>query len=293
MDIKAAAALIESEYRARAARAEEAYRRALATHPALYEAEKAARAAVLDGKPDDEAARLRARVTEVMCEEGLDPSEFVASPRCSVCKDTGRVNGRFCDCARRRAAKETVGSPAPSVTFADSDLSVFEGDARRDAERAYDVMRIFCEKFPATKNINVLLLGGVGTGKTYLAACMASELEKRGYGCLFLSAFRFNDLCLKYHTSFDAGRADGLNALLDADLLVIDDLGTESVLRNVTLEYLYTVINERMSAGRHTVITTNLTPEALEARYGERTVSRLFAERVCLTVALNGKDLRR
>ena len=79
MDIKAAAALIESEYRARAARAEEAYRRALATHPALYEAEKAARAAVLDGKPDDEAARLRARVTEVMREEGLDPSEFVAS----------------------------------------------------------------------------------------------------------------------------------------------------------------------------------------------------------------------
>lgn len=287
MNLRSAANLIRNEYRERQTAADEAYRRAMEAHPELYAAEKAVRAAVLDGA--DNVAELERRRDKLAAECGVKR----AAPRCAKCGDTGVVGNEYCDCVRRRAARETVGFSAPPFAFGDGDTDVFEGEDKAIADAAYRGMRIFCEKFPDTKNVNVLLMGRAGTGKTYLAACIANELERRGFGTLFLTAFRFNDICLKYHTSFDAGRADGLNALLGADLLVIDDLGSESILKNVTLEYLFTVISERMNAGRHTVITTNLTSAQLENRYGERTASRLFSGRVCLTVALNGKDLRR
>lgn len=293
MNLKSAANLIENEYRARKAAAETAYRTALLRYPELLAAEKNVRAAILDGKTDEQISMLKEKRAEVMLSLGLDPNALYAKPRCSVCGDTGYSDGRFCDCVRRRAAKESVEYSAPPFTFDDCDFSIFEDESRETAELAFEKMRILCSKFPNTKNINVLLLGTVGTGKTFLASCMANELERRGFGCLFLSAFKFNDVCLKYHTSFDASRSDGLYAVINADMLIIDDLGTESVLKNVTLEYLYTVISERMNSGRHTVITTNLSREALEARYGERIASRLFSDRVCLTVAMNGKDLRR
>ena len=211
---------------------------------------------------------------------------------CEKCGDSGIFEGYYCECVKKRMAKESINSPIPPFTFEESDLSLFRKD-KELAERAYETMRIFCAKFPHTKNVNLLFIGNAGTGKTFLASCVANELERQGRNVLFLSAFRFNDICLKYHTSFDNARTDGLNAVIDAELLVIDDLGTESILKNVTKEYLYTVISERMNAGRHTIITTNLNESMLEARYGERIVSRLFTTRACLTLALTGEDLRR
>lgn len=292
MNLKSAANLIENEYNARKAQAETRYREALVKHADLYAAELAVRAAILDGK-DKDVPRLQDRKYKLIYKLGYSVDDFYPLPLCKKCEDTGYYKGKFCECARKRAAKESVEFSARPFTFDDCDLSVFDGESKKTAEIAYKAMRIFCEKFPHTKNINLLLLGTVGTGKTFLASCIANEIEKRGYSSLFLTAFKFNDICLKYHTTFDASKADGLNAVIDADLLVIDDLGTESILKNVTLEYLYTVINERMNAGKHTIITTNLSPAQLEAKYGERIVSRLFTERVCLTVGLTGKDLRR
>ncbi len=291
MDLKTAANLIRSEYAARCALAEELYRRLILASDELYEAEKAVRAATLDGKNAEETKALEEKRSAVIRSLGHDESEFRPAPRCKICGDSGYTDNGFCECVRRRASKETHGKGLPSFSFADCDVSLF-GDDVPMLESAYGTMKIFCKKFPETKNLNVLLFGSVGTGKTCLAAAVGNELEKRGFSVVFMTAFRFNDTCLKYHTSFDANRSDMLNSLTDSDLLVIDDLGTESILKNVTLEYLYTVINERMNLKKHTLITTNLTPEQLEARYGERTYSRLFTQRVCLSVALQGKDLR-
>ncbi len=292
MDLKTAANLIRSEYAARCAKAEEAYRRLLLTSDALYEAEKAVRAATLDGKSAKEIKSLEAKKAEILGKLGRKESEFSPAPRCKICGDSGYTSNGFCECVRRRASRETQGKALPAFSFSNCDASYF-GDDVPMLENAYGTMKIFCNKFPTTKNLNILLFGSVGTGKTCLAAAVGNELEKRGYSVVFLTAFRFNDTCLKYHTSFEANRADMLNALIDSDLLIIDDLGTESILKNVTLEYLYTVVNERMNLGKHTLITTNLIPEQLEARYGERTFSRLFTQRVCLSVALQGEDLRK
>ena len=291
MDLKTAANLIRSEYAARQAQAEQSYRALMLASDELYEAEKAVRAAMLDGKNTEELAKLKNKRLSVIHSLGHDEKEFSPAPQCAVCNDSGYTASGFCECVRRRASKETHGKELPSFSFTDCDVSLF-GKGVPMLESAYNTMKIFCTKFPETKNLNVLLFGSVGTGKTCLSSAVGNELEKRGFSVIFMTAFRFNDTCLKYHTSFDANRSDMLNALIDSDLLIIDDLGTESILKNVTLEYFYTVINERMNLGKHTLITTNLIPEQLEARYGERTYSRLFTQRVCLSVALQGKDLR-
>ena len=291
MNLKSAYNLIIAEKKAREGIAEQKYRKALLTYPLLLSAEKKVREAILDGTEKDIALAEKNK-REVIIALGLDEKEFTPLPVCEKCGDSGIFEGYYCECVKKRMAKESINSPIPPFTFEESDLSLFRKD-KELAERAYETMRIFCAKFPHTKNVNLLFIGNAGTGKTFLASCVANELERQGRNVLFLSAFRFNDICLKYHTSFDNARTDGLNAVIDAELLVIDDLGTESILKNVTKEYLYTVISERMNAGRHTIITTNLNESMLEARYGERIVSRLFTTRACLTLALTGEDLRR
>ena len=67
---------------------------------------------------------------------------------------------------------------------------------------------------------------------------------------------------------------------------------TEWEMRNITVEYLFLLLNERAAAKRHTVIATNLTATQLQERYGERVSSRLLDRSVCGVVQLRGKDLR-
>jgi DNA replication protein DnaC len=107
-----------------------------------------------------------------------------------------------------------------------------------------------------------------------------------------VTAFGFNNCVLKYHTTFDEQKLTHMEPLLDADLLVIDDLGTESILKNVTHEYLYVVLNERMNSKKLTVVTSNLSREGIRERYGERIYSRLFDKNLGYADILGGTDLR-
>lgn len=157
-------------------------------------------------------------------------------------------------------------------------------------EKLYAKMQTFCDRFAATPVVNVVFTGDVGSGKTHLATCIYTRLLAEGYSALWTTAFGLGNLFLKNHTSLDKG--SDIDALLGTDLLVIDDLGTEPLYRNVTLQYLYSVLNGRMLANKRTVITTNLTPEGIFDRYGERIFSRLNNKQSCVTVSMKGRDLR-
>ena len=87
---------------------------------------------------------------------------------------------------------------------------------------------------------------------------------------------------------------DGANTIITTlePLLLIDDLGTEPLMENITVTQLFNLLNERQNAKRHTVISTNLSVLELKARYTERITSRLLDETSCKLVKFIGEDIR-
>ena len=136
-----------------------------------------------------------------------------------------------------------------------------------------------------------MLSGAGGLGKSFLLNCVYERVNSRGFAATRTTAYRMFDAMRRRHVG-DAEDADGFAALLETPFLLVDDLGTEPMMRNITVEYLFLLLNERTAAKRHTVIATNLTATQLQERYGERVSSRLLDRSVCGVVQLRGKDLR-
>ena len=121
---------------------------------------------------------------------------------------------------------------------------------------------------------------------------MAVELIKNGNNVLFMTAYQLNNTFLQYHLADVSQKSLMLSNLTDVDVLVIDDLGTENVLKNVTMEYLYLLINERLLNGKMTVVSTNLNLTELQNRYEDRIFYRLTDTKCSVVAQLCGKDKR-
>jgi len=88
------------------------------------------------------------------------------------------------------------------------------------------------------------------------------------------------------------GNEDTFRRMMECGLLAIDDLGSEPMMRNITVEYLFMLLNERTNAGLSTIIATNMTPSEVKERYGERIASRMFDRDKGSYLRFLGKDLR-
>ncbi len=91
-----------------------------------------------------------------------------------------------------------------------------------------------------------------------------------GKSALFLTAYSLNSMLLEAHLSDARTCQSVLDTLTDVELLVIDDLGTEIVYKNVTAEYLFAVLNERIARRKQTLVSTNLSLQDIRDRYDER-----------------------
>ncbi|MCI8435103.1 MAG: ATP-binding protein [Clostridia bacterium] len=293
MDVSSAIETVRKNRAADLDRGRAVYERAL-SDPAFYAAEKAVRGAAIDlarGKiKKADLDKAKAERKNALDRLGLSETDFVPPPRCKTCGDTGLCDGKPCRCAVDLSIKSADTVELPKYTFDELDTAAVAGT---QTEKTARILKAMCDKFPASNKRNFVLMGSTGVGKTFLAGCVADAVRKKGYSVVAVSAFSFVNKMLAYHTTFNDSKLSILTPFLECDLLIIDDLGTESILKNVTLEYLYLVVNERNNAGRHTLVTTNLNMDALSARYGDRIVSRLFDKRICYTVGLTGKDLRK
>lgn len=219
---------------------------------------------------------------------GFDLSTFSPPYACEKCKDTGKVDGKYCRCVIRRVIKADRGNLAMSPV----DFESAEKSAPTAAiKKAYGLAREYVSSRAAKPFF--VIIGTPGTGKTYLAAAILGAAMARGEATVAVTAFDFVRRALDYHTQFSIpDYTDRFTPMLDCDLLVIDDLGTESMLKNVTREYLYTVINERWKSGKRTVITSNLTPSELNARYGENIFSRMCDTSRAVLLSVDAKNTR-
>ena len=134
-----------------------------------------------------------------------------------------------------------------------------------------------------------MFVGGTGLGKTFLSACIANEVAEKGFSVAYESAPRLFAKLEKNRFTPDEESRRQAEDLLAVDLLIIDDLGTEMSGGFVTAA-LYSLLNDRLLAGKSMIISTNLNVSEIAKRYSPQIASRLQGNFRGLTFL--GEDIR-
>jgi DNA replication protein DnaC len=245
-------------------------------------------------KANDELLEVR---REILVANGYPADYSDLKFECDKCRDTGYVDGRMCSCMRRDlilAGYESsgIGKLIAKQNFENFDLSFYHGAEREQMERVLSNVTDYADTFREGGGRNMLFIGMTGLGKTHLSSALAKAVVDRGFDVVYESAqnifsdFEYERFNRGYNTD---SQNEKTARYFEADLLIIDDLGTEMV-NQFTTACLYNIINTRMCSGKGMVINTNLKKEELVAKYQDRITSRLFGEfEICLFV---GRDIR-
>lgn len=261
----------------------------------LYQKEKKfriqkAKAKVLNLPFDEsELNRTIALFDKLLETTTLKRKDLTPQYTCFKCGDTGFVDNHECECVKKIQTELNLKDAQLSTlkSFNDVDYSLFDNE---NIKKAYALMKDFTIK--PSKYVFVTLSGGTGVGKTFLLECVANEFINQNKNVLFQTAFVLNNDFLRFHTTFDNDKLAKIEKYLVPDVLVIDDLGSEPFYRNVTQEYLYLVLNQRTIDKKITLISTNLTPNQLKDKYGDRCFSRIVNKAQNLLIKMENGDIR-
>ena len=264
---------------------------------------------ILDGNASAENLsermdHINRSIGRMLQEKGLPADYLFPVYRCAKCRDTGYTGDPVrepCECMKNAYQKKLRNR----IGLGENERETFEnfndglipdekvngtGITQRQLSLiARDQCEQWANTFPEVRQRDLLLTGGSGLGKTFLLRAMAERLIERGQNVLLVSAYTFLQMARKSYFEAEAG----VSELMEVPVLMLDDLGSEPLMQNITVEQLFLLINERQIRGLSTVISTNLTLQELRERYTERIASRLNNPRNCLILTLAGKDLRK
>ena len=193
---------------------------------------------------------------------------MITAQACVLCNGTGWVaeqagfQARPCFCQKDQRKQQRIASAAIPTRYLKCRLENFHDRSDPRLKRARQRMREFVDCWPGADR-GFLLMGGCGVGKTHLAVAALLEiidLDKPGQ----LLFSNFQDLIQAIHGSFSSdlapSKSEILEPLLAADLLVLDELGSQK-LTDFVKDILYYVINTRYNNEKTTFFTTNYTDE--------------------------------
>ena len=266
--------------------------RSLANEPGLVFKQLAA------GKLTPAAAKSRigaigAERRNLLISMGLPGNYLDAIYTCPRCQDTGEVGEprRLCACALKKQQEQLLSGSRINdrETFANFNEAIYPNDEQKKQGLA---MKRFCERYvaslPSPEKPNLLIVGQSGLGKSFFGNAIARAAIEKGIPTLKTTAYQ----CIQTILDGIETRADAITPYLSSDFLILDDLGTEAMVPNVTVETVFRILNERTAANLPTVLITNLDREGLFERYGERVASRMIDGALTAIVLLRGDNLR-
>lgn len=227
---------------------------------------------------------LRIQKSEFLVSHGYDMDYLNLQYRCKKCKDTGFIGITRCECYKPKLVKLYYKDSELSQILKTNNFNNFKYDyhssnrsndnmksPRKNIEEIVKISMYFIETFADSKD-NLLFYGNSGTGKTFLTNCIAKELLDRGYLVIYKTA---EELIKNLREIRLENNQDLEGLLIDCDLLVIDDLGTEQI-NNFSKTELFNLLNTKLLKGKKMIFSTNYTIEGLSKTYSERITSRLF-----------------
>lgn len=251
-----------------------------------------------------EAAMLKEQKAMYLKRNGYPADYMEMRYRCPDCRDTGYRDGKKCQCFKRMEIEilydqSNIREVLARENFDTLSMEYYDRE-HVDEKTGMTVLEYmtlvigeckeYVEHFSEEKG-SILFTGSTGCGKTFLSNCIARELIQRGFSVVYLTATdMFDVLSESRFGSRDEDEAkDRAAYILDCDLLIIDDLGTE-LINTFTASQLFYCVNERLNRKKGTIISTNLALNRLQDEFTERVTSRIMSQ--YKIYPLLGDDLR-
>ena len=199
-------------------------------------------------------------------------------PFCKVCSDTGYVGSSLCKCVLKRAkelsfAELSAAMPIAKSGFENFSLDYYNGENKKLMEKVFEFSKDYAKNLNKNSK-SLLFFGETGLGKTHLTLAIASAALEKGLGVVYSPIQNLIQKLEKEHFSYNSDTPI-LDDVLECDLLILDDLGTEfsTAYSQATI---YNIINSRILSSKPTIISTNLDVEELAAKYHNRVASRII-----------------
>ncbi len=222
---------------------------------------------------------------EIIKENSIDKDYKTPKYECKMCNDTGHIeDGGICKCYRQALTNElynisNLGELLKKQNFDNFSLEFYSKEKENNKKSPYDNMKsvyeyakAYCKKSKKERK-NMLFYGGVGQGKTFVSSCIAKEIMDKGETVIYIRATKL----LNMYEDYKFNRSDNkeiLDNIYNADLLIIDDLGTENITR-MGVSFIFDVLDERLLREGNTIINTNLSITDLTKNYTKRFTSRI------------------
>ncbi|MFT8315886.1 MAG: ATP-binding protein [Clostridium sp.] len=228
---------------------------------------------------------LRIKKSELLASYGY-PIDYVSRRyKCNKCKDTGYIGSTRCVCYNQKLVKLYYKDSHLDLILKNNNFEHFninyyssnrtgeepKSPRKNIEEKIIPFIMDYIKNF-SSSNTNLLFYGNSGTGKTFLSNCIAKDLLDRGFLVIYRTA---DDLIQELKRIKFENNSTLEDLLLNCDLLILDDLGTEQITDFSSTE-LFNLLNKKLLMNKKMLISSNYSLEKLSRTYSERITSRLF-----------------